>query len=95
MSSLDRNVGPEQPVGSLLLGATTAAWITGINQALPKRGAERPSIPSALALTFEKPTLMSLTQNGTSGHSRGDSTAATVGASSQWTHRWREMDSNF
>ena len=38
---------------------------------------------------------MSLTQNGTSGHSRGDSTAATVGASSQWTHRWREMDSNF
>ena len=44
-----------------------------------KRGAERPSIPSALALTFEKPTLMSLTQNCTSGHSRGDSTAATVG----------------
>ena len=47
------------------------------------------------SLTFENPTLMSLTQNGTSGHSRGDSTAATVGASSQWTHRWSEMDSNF
>jgi len=37
MSSLDRNVGPQQPVGSLLLEATTAAWITGINQALPKK----------------------------------------------------------
>jgi hypothetical protein len=46
------------------------------------------------SLTFEKPTLMSLTQNGTNGHSRGDSTAATVGASSQWTHRWRKTDSN-
>jgi hypothetical protein len=43
------------------------------------------------SLTFEKPTLMSLTQNGTSGHSRGDSTAATVGASSQLAHRWRRQ----
>src|ERR1700750_1840544 len=37
---------------------------------------------------------MSLTQNGTSWHSRGDSTAATVGASSQWTRRWSKPDSN-
>ena len=43
------------------------------------------------SLTFEKPTLMSLTQNGTSGHFRGDSTAATVGGKSRWTHRWREI----
>src|ERR1700747_921796 len=71
----------------------TAITVQPRHPGVQKRGAERPSIHSAFLDVREADfEVLDLERHERAFPWRFD--RATVGASSQWTHRWRETDSN-